>query len=77
MGSHRRARHLGIGHRPTRRQPGAGQQAGARLFGDVNDPSSEVSKAIRERGGYELMPEWDTRPANRYLPRLVREAEKF
>jgi sulfite dehydrogenase (quinone) subunit SoeB len=42
---------------------------GARLFGDVKDPDSEVSRAIRERGGYELMPEWDTKPANRYLPR--------
>lgn len=42
---------------------------GARLFGDVNDPRSPVSRAIAERGGYELMPEWGTRPANRYLPR--------
>jgi hypothetical protein len=33
MGSHRRARHLGIGHGPTRRQSGTGQQAGARLAG--------------------------------------------
>jgi Fe-S-cluster-containing dehydrogenase component len=41
----------------------------ARLFGDVNDPDSEVSVAIRERGGYQLMPEWGTRPANHYLPR--------
>ena len=41
----------------------------ARLFGDVNDPASEVSVAIRERGGYQLMPEWGTRPANHYLPR--------
>ncbi|MBM3409866.1 MAG: hypothetical protein FJY25_21590, partial [Betaproteobacteria bacterium] len=41
----------------------------ARLFGDVHDPKSEVSQAIRERDGYELMPEWGTRPANRYLPR--------
>ena len=41
----------------------------ARLFGDVHDPESEVSKAIAERGGYELMPEWGTRPANRYLPK--------
>ena len=44
---------------------------GARLFGDVKDPDSDVSKAIRERGGYALMPEWDTRPANQYLPRHV------
>ena len=42
---------------------------GARLFGDVKDPGSEVSRAIRERGGYSLMPEWQTRPANHYLPR--------
>ena len=41
----------------------------ARLFGDVNDPESEVSKVIREQGGYQLMPEWGTRPANHYLPR--------
>ncbi len=43
--------------------------AGARLFGDVTDPDSEVSIAIREEGGYQLMPEWGTRPGNQYLPR--------
>ena len=48
---------------------------GARLFGDVNDPASEVSQAIRERGGYSLMPEWDTKPANQYLPRRTATAE--
>jgi hypothetical protein len=41
----------------------------ARLFGDIHDPDSEVSEAIRERGGYALMPEWGTKPANHYLPR--------
>ena len=41
----------------------------ARLFGDIHDPDSEVSTAIREHGGYQLMPEWGTRPANHYLPR--------
>ena len=41
----------------------------ARLFGDVHDPESEVSTAIRERGGYALMPEWATAPSNHYLPR--------
>ena len=41
----------------------------ARLFGDVHDPDSEISRAIRERGGYALMPELGTRPANQYLPR--------
>ncbi|HER27352.1 MAG TPA: 4Fe-4S dicluster domain-containing protein [Rhodospirillales bacterium] len=43
--------------------------AGARLFGDVTDPDSEVSIAIREQGGYQLMPEWGTRPGNQYLPK--------
>jgi Fe-S-cluster-containing dehydrogenase component len=41
----------------------------ARLYGDIHDPESIVSKAIRENGGYQLMPEWDTKPANHYLPR--------
>lgn len=41
----------------------------ARLFGDIHDPESVVSKAIQERGGYQLMPEWGTQPANHYLPR--------
>jgi len=35
----------------------------------VHDPHSEASIAIRERGGYALMPEWGTQPANHYLPR--------
>ena len=41
----------------------------ARLFGDVHDPESEVSVTIREEGGYQLMPEWGTKPSNHYLPR--------
>ncbi len=43
--------------------------AGARLFGDISDPDSEVSIAIREEGGYQLMPEWAAKPSNHYLPR--------
>jgi hypothetical protein len=35
-----------------------------------------VSKAIRERGGYALMPEWETQPANQYLPRRVTPAKE-
>ncbi len=45
----------------------------ARLFGDIHDPASDVSKAIAERDGYALMPEWGTKPANRYLPRRKTE----
>jgi Fe-S-cluster-containing dehydrogenase component len=41
----------------------------ARLFGDIHDEESLVSKAIRESAGYALMPEWGTHPANHYLPR--------
>jgi hypothetical protein len=41
----------------------------ARLFGDVHDPESVVSRTIRENAGYSLMPEWGTQPANQYLPR--------
>ena len=39
----------------------------------MKDPQSEVSVAIRERGGYSLMPEWETKPANQYLPRSITE----
>jgi Fe-S-cluster-containing dehydrogenase component len=45
----------------------------ARMFGDIHDPDSVVSTAIRERGGYQLMPEWGTNPANHYLPRRKTE----
>ncbi len=31
--------------------------------------------AIRERGGYALMPEWGTQPANHYLPRRKTEMQ--
>ncbi len=43
----------------------------ARLFGDINDETSELATAIRERGGYALMPEHETKPANHYLPRSI------
>jgi len=32
-----------------------------------------VAKAIAERDGYQLMPEWNTKPANHYLPRRKTE----
>lgn len=41
----------------------------ARTFGDVHDDQSAVSQQIREHGGYQLMPEWGTKPSNHYLPR--------
>lgn len=56
---------------PERRKPACvlACPAGARLFGDIIDPDSEVSVAIREEGGYQLMPEWGTKASNHYLPR--------
>jgi Fe-S-cluster-containing dehydrogenase component len=42
--------------------------AGARHFGDFNDPESDVSRLTRERGGMDLMPEQNTKPVNKYLP---------
>ena len=42
--------------------------AGARHFGDFNDPDSDVSKLTAERGGMDLMPEQGTSPVNKYLP---------
>jgi len=41
----------------------------ARIFGDIHDPHSDAARAIRDNGGYALMPEWGTQPANHYLPR--------
>ncbi len=40
----------------------------ARHFGDLGDPDSDVSRMVRERGGYDLMPEMGYRPTNQYLP---------
>ncbi|MFD0917771.1 4Fe-4S dicluster domain-containing protein [Pseudahrensia aquimaris] len=42
--------------------------AGARHFGDLADPESEVSKLVAERGGFDLMPEQGNKPVNKYLP---------
>ena len=42
--------------------------AGARHFGDLGDPESDVSKLVAERDGYDLMPEMGYRPTNKYLP---------
>ena len=42
--------------------------AGARHFGDLSDPDSDVSQLVAERGGMDLMPEQGTKPVNKYLP---------
>jgi molybdopterin-containing oxidoreductase family iron-sulfur binding subunit len=42
--------------------------ARARFFGDLNDPTSKVSRLIVERSGYQLLPEIGTEPRVYYLP---------
>lgn len=48
--------------------------AGARFFGNLNDPDSEVSRLIKERGGFVLNPELGTDPSCYYLPSMRGEA---
>lgn len=40
----------------------------ARYFGNLDDPRSQVSRLIKERGGYTLHPELGTGPSVYYLP---------
>ncbi len=41
---------------------------GARHFGDLGDPNSDVSQLVAARGGVDLMPELGYKPTNKYLP---------
>lgn len=51
--------------------------AGARHFGDLADPDSEVSQLVAERGGFNLMPEQGTAPVNKYLPPRPKDEPAF
>ena len=60
---------------PEDRQPAcvATCPASARHFGDLGDPTSDVSRLVAERGGYDLMPEMGYAPTNKYLPPRPRQ----
>ncbi len=49
---------------------------GARNFGDLGDENSGVSKLVRDRNGYDLMPEQGCSPVNKYLPPRPRQTER-
>jgi len=39
----------------------------ARLFGDIHDTNSEISKTLKQRTAMYPMPEWGAKPASSYL----------
>ena len=45
---------------------------GARHFGDLGDPASAVSQLVKERQGFDLLPEMGFKPTNKYLPPRAR-----
>jgi len=45
----------------------------AMYFGDLNDPSSEVSRLLADRGTFTLMPEAGTSPSIFYCPSRERK----
>lgn len=48
---------------------------GARAFGDLGDPNSEVSQLVVEREGFNLLEEFGYKPVNKYLPPRVNSVE--
>ena len=41
---------------------------GARAFGDLGDPNSDVAQTVEARGGFNLLDEFGYKPVNKYLP---------
>ncbi len=55
---------------PEDRQPACVRACptGARHFGDLGDPQSDVSKLVAAREGHDLLPDMGYKPVNKYLP---------
>ncbi len=45
---------------------------GARHFGDLGDETSDIAKLVKQREGYDLLPEMNYKPVNKYLPPRAR-----
>ena len=45
---------------------------GARHFGDLGDTQSDLARLVKQKQGYDLMPEQDCKPVNQYLPVIKR-----
>lgn len=62
---------------PEDRKPAcvAACPTGARAFGDLGDPQSDVSRNVQERGGVDLLESFGYKPVNKYLPMRERRGE--
>lgn len=47
-----------------------GCPAGAIVFGDMNDPNSQLSKQFKDERAYALLEEWHAAPAVRYMTKI-------
>jgi phenylacetyl-CoA:acceptor oxidoreductase subunit 1 len=46
-------------------------QARVMTFGDLDDPESDISKLIRQKGGFRLHPEYGTEPSIYYIDKTI------
>ncbi|CUH78242.1 Tetrathionate reductase electron transport protein [Tritonibacter multivorans] len=48
---------------------------GARAFGDLGDPNSEVSQSVAARDGFNLLDAFGYKPVNKYLPPRINSVQ--